>query len=242
MGKFHSFFYTMLMAAVFFCHSGFAQDQANKVDENGKKHGAWKGYFEESKRIKYEGTFDHGKETGIFTFYDDTKAHTVVATRDFTKGDNSAYTTFYDPKKNKVSEGNIVNKQYEGEWKYYQEASPVIMSVENYQKGQLDGKRSVFYKSGKPAEETMYKAGKKEGPYKKYAENGVVLEEENYTNDLIEGISINRDPDGSIVSKGNYVKGEKKGTWEFYEKGKPVKKVKYPVKMKFVKKKDRKAK
>jgi len=212
-----------------------AQDANNKLDADGKKDGMWKGYFEESKRVKYEGTFDHGKETGVFTFYDDTKAHTIVATRDFTKGNNSAYTIFFDPKKNKVSEGNVVNKRYEGEWKYYHEASNKIMTTENYKAGKLDGKRTVYYISGKIAEEANYVDGIQQGAYKKYAENGKVLEEVNYKDGLIEGIAIYRNPDGTIASKGPYVNGGKKGIWEFYENGKLKKKQKYPVVQKFAK-------
>lgn len=210
----------------------FAQ---NKLDAAGKKHGPWVGYFEESKRVKYEGTFDHGKETGIFTFYDDTKAHTVVATRDFSKGDNSAYTIFYDPKKNKVSEGNVVNKQYEGEWKYYHEASPAVMSIEHYKAGKLNGSRKVFYKSGKIAEDENYVNGIREGAYKRYTESGIVIEEVTYKKGQPDGIAIYRDSDGQLASKGPYVDGLKKGIWEFYENGKLKKKEKYPLRRKFAK-------
>jgi antitoxin component YwqK of YwqJK toxin-antitoxin module len=227
--------FQILFVLLFAAFSVFAQE--NQTDAAGKKHGAWKGYFEESKRVKYEGTFDHGKETGIFTFYDDTKAHTVVATRDFSKGNNSAYTTFFDSKKNKVSEGNVVNKQYEGEWKYYHEASPAVMSIETYKAGKLNGPRKVFYKSGKLAEEENYVNGIREGAYKKYTETGIVLEELAYKNGQVEGIAIYRDSDGKIASKGPYVNGEKKGVWEFYENGKLKKKEKYPQKAKFAKKK-----
>ena len=87
----------------------------NKLDENGKKHGLWKGIYEESQRPRYEGTFEHGKETGMFKFFDDTKAGTVIATREFNSKDNSCYTIFYNQKNNKVSEGKVVNKVYEGE-------------------------------------------------------------------------------------------------------------------------------
>jgi antitoxin component YwqK of YwqJK toxin-antitoxin module len=215
--------------------SAFAMAQDNQVDAAGKKHGAWKGYFEASKRVKYEGTFNHGKETGIFTFYDDTKAHTVVATRDFSKGDGSAYTIFFDPKKNKVSEGNVVNKQYEGEWKYYHQASPAVMSIENYKAGKLNGSRKVYYKSGKIAEEENYVNGIREGAYKKYTETGILLEEVVYKNGQPDGIAIYRDSDGNIASKGPYVNGLKKGIWEFYEGGKFKKKEKYPLRRKFAK-------
>lgn len=217
------------------CTSGFAQPGVNQLDADGKKNGPWQGYFAESNRVKYEGTFDHGTETGVFTFYDDTKAHTVVATRDFTKGNGSAYTIFYDPKKNKVSEGNVVNRQYDGQWTYYHEASPAVMTIENYKSGKLAGARKVFYKDGKIAEEENYVNGIREGAYKKYAANGTVLEEVTYKNGQPDGIAIYRNPDGTIASKGPYVDGLKKGIWEFYENGKLKKKEKYPVRKKFAK-------
>ena len=74
-----------------------AQDKINQVDDKeivmvcGEEH-------KESNRIRYEGTFNHGKETGIFKYFDDTKAGTVIATHDFSKGDGSCYAIFYNQK------------------------------------------------------------------------------------------------------------------------------------------------
>lgn len=201
----------------------YAQD-ANKLDEKGLKHGLWKGYHEESKRLRYEGNFEHGKEIGMFKFFDDTKANTVIATREFNTKDNSCYTIFYNQKGFKVSEGKLINKLYEGEWKYYHLDSPSIMTIENYVKGKLDGIRKVYYKEGAIAEETTYKNGKKEGVYKKYAENGVVLEEAIYKNDQYHGLTIFRNPDNTVTAKGIFTNGKKTGIWEFLENGKMVKK------------------
>jgi antitoxin component YwqK of YwqJK toxin-antitoxin module len=195
----------------------FAQD-FNKLDENGKKHGLWKGFYEESKRPRYEGTFDHGKEVGTFKFFDDTKAGTVIATRDFNSKDNSCYTIFYNQKSNKVSEGKVVNKLFEGEWKYYHEDSPAIMTLEFYVNGKLNGVRKVFYKSGKIAEETTYKNGIKEGPYKSYTENGIIIEESNYKNDQYEGMTIFRTTDNKIAAQGIYKNGKKVGKWKILDK------------------------
>ena len=77
----------------------FSQEY-NKLDTQGKKDGLWNGVYEESKRPRYEGTFEHGKEVGLFKFFDDTKAGTVIATREFNKNDNSCYTIFYNQKSN----------------------------------------------------------------------------------------------------------------------------------------------
>lgn len=196
-----------------------AQDY-NQLDENGKKHGLWKGFYEESKRLRYEGTFEHGKEVGVFKFFDDTKAATVIATREFNANDNSCYTIFFNQKNNKVSEGKVVNKQFEGEWKYYHENSPQVMTLEYYTNGKLNGVRKVFYKSGVIAEETTYKDGVKEGMYKSYAENGIVLEESLYKNGLYDGLATFRTATNELSSQGVFKNGKKVGIWKILEKGK----------------------
>ena len=214
-----------------FCSTINAQENINKIDEKGLRHGPWKGLFDESKRVRYEGTFNHGKETGIFTFYDDTKVHTVVATRDFSKP-NQAYTTFYDPKKNIVSEGNVVNKAYDGKWTYYHHQSKKVMTVEYYKNGKLDGKRLVYFTNGKVAEETNYNDGIKHGAYRKYTDKEILLEDSMFVNGEYHGPAVFRDGDGDLASKGMFKNGAKNGIWEFYEDGKLVKKEKYPLKKK----------
>lgn len=218
-----------ILAFLAISFSTLAQSETNKLDAQGKKHGLWKGIYAESKRPRYEGTFEHGKETGTFKFFDDTKAGTVVATREF-KPDGSAYTIFYKDGKHKVSEGREVNKLYEGEWKYYHENLPDIMTVENYKAGKLQGKRTVYYRGSgvkgeeNVAEEANYSGGLKEGKYKSYTMKGTVLEDSNYKNGQLDGPAAYYDPLGKLVSKGVFKNGEKVGKWEYFKDGKPVKK------------------
>lgn len=215
---------------VFFSHSLLGQTDYNKTDDQGKKHGLWKGFYPESKRPRYEGTFEHGKEIGTFTFFDDTKAKTIIATRAFNPKDQSAYTIFYNQSKHKVSEGNEVNRLYEGEWKYYHENLPDLMTLENYKAGKLHGKRTVFYRSSgvvgeeNIAEEANYSNGLKKGKYRKYTVKGILLEDSNYNNNVLDGPAVYKDPLGNLASKGNFKAGKKTGTWAFYENGKLVKK------------------
>lgn len=208
---------------VLFSQNITAQNSFNKLDEKGKKHGLWKGFYEESKRPRYEGTFVHGKEIGVFNFYDDTKAKSIIATREFNAKDASAFTIFYDQGKNKVSEGKVINKLFEGQWKYYHLSSKNIMTTENYVKGKLEGLRTVFYLSGKIAEEINYKNNMKNGFYKKYTEKGILLEESSFKNNLYGGIATFRDSNGNVVSQGQFKNGKKSGIWQFFEKGKLVK-------------------
>jgi antitoxin component YwqK of YwqJK toxin-antitoxin module len=204
--------------------AAFSQD-FNKVDGNGKKDGVWKGVYEPSKRPRYEGTFNHGKETGIFKFFDDTKKGDVIATRDFTSNDGTSYTIFYDQNKNKVSEGKEIGKAHEGEWKYYHKASKALMTVENYKNGKLEGARKIYYPDSKLAEEMNYVNGLKEGIYKKYGQNGILLEQTTYKNNEYNGDAVFYDSDGAVASKGKFVNGKKANMWQFYLKGKLTKEV-----------------
>lgn len=210
---------------VLFCMtlSGLQAQELNQLDKSGKRHGAWKGYFEKSHSLRYEGTFDHGKETGTFTFYVEGSGKTVMATREFNDKDGTAYTIFYDAKKNKVSEGREKNKRYDGEWKYYHKASPKVMTLEFYANGKLEGKRQVFYPNGEIAEDAEYKNGLKDGNYKRYSAKGIVIEEAVYKAGEYNGPTIYRDDKNQITVKGQFKDGKKNGIWQYYEDNKLIK-------------------
>lgn len=196
--------------------------QENQMDANGKRHGVWRGIHEESKRPRYEGTFNHGKETGTFKFFEDNVKSTLMAMRVFA-ADGSCYTTFFDEKGNKISEGREVNKMHEGEWKFYHPDSKSVMSTEKYAQGKLTGVRKVFFPNGNINEETTFVNGIKEGPYKKYTEKGILLEDARYKNDQFHGPVTYKNGQGEIVTTGQFTNGKKTGIWKFFEKGKLVK-------------------
>jgi antitoxin component YwqK of YwqJK toxin-antitoxin module len=202
--------------------NSFAQE--NQMDANNKRHGVWKGIYEESKRPRYEGTFNHGKETGTFKFFEDNEKSILMATRIFSDN-GSCYTTFFDEKGNKVSEGREVNKLNEGEWKFYHPGSKALMSSERYIKGKLSGLRKVFFPNGNINEETTFVNGVKDGIYKKYTEKGILLEDASYKNDQFHGPVTYKNGHGQLVAKGQYTNGKKTGFWKFYENDKLVKEV-----------------
>ncbi len=213
-----------------------AQVTYNKLDDNGKKHGLWRGFYEPSNNLKYEGSFEHGKETGVFTFYANTTSKTVVATRTFKPNTELAYTIFFDENKNIISEGNVLNKAFEGEWKYYHPNSKTIMSIENYSNGKLNGLKQIFYTNSKLAEETHFINGIKNGAYKKISESGIVLEESNFKDGVYEGKAVFKDALGQTSSEGQFINGKKSGIWRFYVDGKKVKEVDLSIKRNLSKK------
>jgi antitoxin component YwqK of YwqJK toxin-antitoxin module len=211
--------FRVFLAFLFF-QTVFSQSVSNPVDDKGRKDGVWKGYYEESGRQRYEGTFEHGKEVGVFNYFDDTKAKSIIATRTFNAKDNSCFTIFYDQNKNVVSEGKEINKLREGPWKYYHKASKSVMTLEIYKNGKLEGTRTVYYPNNKIVDETIYKNGLKEGIYKKYSEKGIVLEESFFKKGDYDGLAVYKDPNDLVIAKGLFKDGKKIGKWQFYSEGK----------------------
>jgi len=148
----------------------FAQDTINQLDSKGLKNGYWRGFYEETKNLRFEGQFKNGNEVGTFKFYDNTKKKNLISTRKF-ETNNVAYTIIYNGNF-KVSEGKTINKKREGKYLTYHYTQTEVMTEEFYKNDLLHGLRKVFYKSGEIAEECMYENGKRHGLYKKYAENG----------------------------------------------------------------------
>ncbi len=207
----------------------FSQEKLNQLDQNGLKHGLWKGFFAESKRPRFEGTFEHGIEIGVFSFFEDVDGKILLSTRTFSNKGSVALTVFFDKNKMIISQGKTINKLREGEWKYFHEGTTELMITENYSNDKLVGSRKVYFLNQQIAEESNFKNGKKEGVYKKFTENGTLLEESFFKNNVYNGIATFRDAEGNITSKGPFVNGSKKGKWQFFEGGKLKKEVILPI-------------
>ena len=216
----------------------FAQNDVNKLNSAGNKDGLWRGFFEESKRIRFEGTFKNGVEEGVFSFFDDTKSHDVVATRAFSENGTVAVNKFFDQKKYLVSEGKTLNRKNEGAWRYYHRESKDLKMTEFYRNGVLQGPQKNYYLGNILASEITFADGKKNGSQKIYAANGTLIEESNFKNNQYDGFCIFRNAMGQIVLQGKFVDGIKKGAWQFFENGKLIKTEKFPKQKKFAKKND----
>lgn len=214
------FLFSLFLACVTFMS---AQD-INQFDTNGKRHGVWEKTFENSKIPRYQGQFNHGKPVGVFKFYEAIGDKPVlIAKREFNKSNNLALVTFYTSKGAVISKGKMDNKTYVGEWLYYHKDSKQVMSQEFYNdKGELNGKKKVYYLSGKIAEESNYVNDKLEGKSVSYSEKGKVLRQESYKNDEFHGLFKNYDNAGNLISEGHYANDRKTGVWKFYQNGKLV--------------------
>jgi antitoxin component YwqK of YwqJK toxin-antitoxin module len=197
-----------------------AQD-INQFDANGKRHGIWKKNFENTKQLRYEGQFDHGKEVGLFKFYKLIKKKSVLtATKQFNDKDTSAYVKFLSSRGKVISEGNMEVKKYVGKWTYYHKSSNDVMTTETYNSnGLLQGEKLVFYKDGVVAERANYVDGKLQGESNWYSIKGVVLKAFLYDNNELHGVAKYYNGKAELLAEGRYKRGKKVGVWKYYENG-----------------------
>lgn len=197
----------------------------NQVDANGERHGNWEKKFTGTDQIRYKGEFNHGKEIGLFKFYELVKKKSVLsATKEFNEDDNIAFVRFLASNGKVISEGKIDGKLNVGQWKYYHKGSDKIMTVENYNdNGQLNGDRIVYYKEGMIAEEANYINGSLEGISKWFSPNGVEIKTFIYEKNELHGIAKYHNDKGEILAEGLYKRGRKTGVWKYFTDGKLVK-------------------
>ena len=211
-----------ILILLFFTSFTFWGQNFNQTNDLGQKTGPWRGFYEKTKNLRYQGTFESGYEIGTFTFYENAKGKKVMATRVFEEKGAVCYTTFFKGKF-KLSEGKEVNRLKEGKWIYYHENSKEVLTEEFYVKGKLHGKKVVFYKDGLMAEESFYEEGLLQGVYKKYGLDQKLLEEKYYVNNELEGKILIYDYDGKVSVEGQYRNDSAFGIWKYYENGKLVK-------------------
>ena len=206
---------------------GTAQE-VNQFDENGERHGPWKKYFPGTKQLRYEGQFDHGKETGTFKFYCEECGTQPMVIKEFNPNDNSADVKYYTVKGKLVSEGKMEGKNRIGEWVYYHKRSKDVMTRENYVAGNLDGVKTTYYTNGKVTEETTYVNGVEDGPNNYYSYDGVLLKKLIYAAGELHGPATYYNASGSVSIEGQYKEGKKHGLWKYYKGGKVVKEETFP--------------
>lgn len=215
-----------------FLTTSYSQNATNQFDANGKRHGLWTKNYYQTDQKRYEGTFFHGKEIDTFNFYTLNKGKSVLsAVKIFNKTNDFAQVTFLASKGAVISEGKMNGKLFIGKWIFYHKNSIAKMIEEYYNaKGELDGKRTVFYKNGTIAELSNYKNGKLNGESKWFSESNQLLKTVKYIDNELDGKAIHYDSDGNVVSEGNYKKDKKIGIWSYYDKGKLVKKINHTTK------------
>ncbi|WKK64806.1 toxin-antitoxin system YwqK family antitoxin [Lutimonas zeaxanthinifaciens] len=200
----------------------YGQEDINQMDEEGKRHGLWRKYYNNN-RVRYSGTFEHGKEVGVFKYYSASNSDFPIIVKEFESKSDLAKVSFYTPKGVLESEGMMRGKLREGKWLFYHPDGKSIMSEENYVNGKLEGDYKTFYLSGEPTEIAAYKNGLLHGNYKKYSIKGFLYQDFNYANGKLNGMAVFYSrKSGDLIKKGPFKDDLRVGTWENYVDGELV--------------------
>lgn len=219
----------LFLVFFFFGITAVSAQEYNKFDINGKRHGEWKKTYKGTNQVRYEGTFDHGKEVGDFKFYKKHSTGGPTAIKMFSKTSDSVKVNYFSVKQKLISKGVMVGKKRVGLWEYYHKGSTKIMMTENYVADKLIGDQLTYYKNGKLAEKTTYKNGLREGKSIMYTEKGIVIKEFTYENDKLHGRTKYFTTNGKIKIEGDYKRGRKDGMWKYYKNGKLFEEKKFPL-------------
>lgn len=218
----------ILLIFLLVCPPLQAQEAGNQYDENGKRHGPWKGYYEDDpSQLKYEGAFEQGKEIGLFKFYQP-GLKKPVATRFFSPDSDIAEVQFLAQNGKVISEGKMRGAKRIGQWKYYHKNPDKLMMTENYENGVLNGEKTTYFENGNIAEKSFYKNGLLHGERILYSLNGVILEQMVYVDGALHGPAKFFNGKGELLSEGNYRNDQHHGIWKYYENGTLKEEKKFP--------------
>lgn len=198
--------------------SSFAQ--VNQKDANGKRHGKWEKFYNNGK-LRYQGQFNHGKETGIFKFY--FESGDIQAVNHFRGKTGICYSYQFGGDSILAAEGKYVDSKRDSIWTFY-DLEGNIVAKENYKNGKQHGLTETYFADGKVAEFFNYQNGDRSGEWKQFYENGRPKARGQYVNGSLSGEVMYYHPSGKLSAKGNYIKGLMHGNWYFFNENMEVEK------------------
>lgn len=176
---------------------------------NGKETGVWKYYYDDG-TLEKEENYENGTKKGSYKYYDrEGKVYAEIFVKGgkidaykFTDKDGKVFAEakssggklhyfFYNAQRNRIIEGDLVNGNEEGTWKYYYENGALEYEIP-YEKGKKEGVMTYYFRNGKKKYQQMYEDGQLQGFYKSYFTNG------------------------NTECEGYYCDDERCGTWTYY--------------------------
>lgn len=203
-----------------------AQNQSiNQVDEQGRKQGVWKKYYDSTAtKLRYTGTFSNNEPVDTFFYYYRTGDLQSLMIHDERGYD---YIINYHPAGIRMSEGRYWKQQKDSVWRYYNEDGQRI-NKEFYIEGKRYGTWTIYHDNGKPAEERNWENDIEQGPFKQYYRDGTLKREAHYEKGSIEGTSRFYHENGKVRMEGKYYHDAKQGVWiEYDEQGQKIGEVEY---------------
>ncbi len=196
---------------------GIACQAQNMIDEQGRKQGHWVKTDKQGNKI-YEGDFVDDMESGTFTYY--YPNGTVRIINEYTVPGKICKHQVFNPKGNKLAEGTFNQKNRDGLWNFYSEGGKLV-KLTTYKMGVRHGLQIIFTSNGDTAEVCNWADNHRHGRWwKRIGKQGYITA--TYVHGGIEGRLVEYNDAQQLVREGFYTKGERNGTWKYYDKGQLV--------------------
>lgn len=205
-------FYLFLFISLVAFSGALAQQSINQTDTDGKKHGLWTAKYKNGK-IKHKTMFEHGIPKGLSVRFD--KKGKKTSELILSDQGQIARGTLYHESGKIMASGKYTNTKKDSTWNFYS-LSGILIKIENYKNGVVEGEVKNFYKNGKLKSNATFVNGVLEGPAKEFFENGNMRSSK---------IIKKGKPDGPFKLYydnkvyriiGKYAMGKKDGKWRYY--------------------------
>lgn len=179
-------------------------------------------YYENGK-IKSVALYEDGKRISFREYYE--SGHLALT---ILPEDEGTWKYYYENGNLKEVGHYITHAEYKnGEWKSYYDNGQ-LAKIENYYVDKLDGDWISYYRNGQIKEEGKYENGGRDGRWEVFYENGQLKEKGRYKSVSAEYSYMENNsykdsrwtyyhPNGEVKAKGKYEKGEKIGSWDYYD-------------------------
>ena len=184
----------------------------NKLDEDGKKTGAWTGMYKDGS-LRYKGQFKNDIPVDTFYYY---YPQGELKTRLVWLKSNESYATMYYSTGEKMAEGRYLDQKKTGKWITYG-ANEIKVNEGNYLNGKKIELWRTYYINGKVADEVNFISDLEIGPYKAFFETGELKQTASYVDGYRKGETVVYHPNGKIKVKGQFEKDVKDGVWFYYD-------------------------
>ncbi len=153
-----------------FYHENGEIEQTGKYGAGGRERGEWRWYFNNGDLHRVEN-FRKGLEDGPLTEYN--SAGKVVLQGDFIDGLETG--PWYIEMGDYKEEGAFIDGQRHGEWIHTYLRNDEVAYEGEYIDGNAHGKHTWYYPNGKKMLEGKYEMGLKDGDWKRYNEQGIIM-------------------------------------------------------------------
>ena len=193
---------------------GLACQAQNKIDKQGRRQGHWIKTDKDGSRI-FEGTFEDGKEVGVFNYY--YPDGTLKIRNTFTVPGRYCKHEAFDSKGRPLATGFFDQKNRDGEWRFFNNNGKVI-KIATYRMGIKEGTHVIFNSAGDTAEVSTWKDNRRHGRWwKRLGEKAYITGR--YEEGLMQGHLKEYDNSGRLTRDCNYKNGMKDGVSKYYENG-----------------------